>query len=141
MTDEQIVKALGQCSIYEFDGKQESCKDCPFNGCDYCKYELCDFALDLIKRQQAEIEKLNKVKVFNFTVSDTKEIMPILFCHEKELKNEAVKEFAERLTNIICEKIVKSIDNPNGYDYFITDVSTDIDNLVKEMTEKEGGKG
>jgi hypothetical protein len=139
MTDEQIAKALEQCASEEY------CSGCSMLGRASVGYEcmkkVMKDAADLIKRQQAEIEKLNKVKVFNFTVSDTKEIMPILFCHEKELKNEAVKEFAERLTNIICEKIEKSMSNPNGDNYFITDVYTDIDNLVKEMTEKEGGKG
>jgi hypothetical protein len=50
-----------------------------------------------------------------------------------------VEDFAERLTDIICEKIEKSMSNPNGDNYFITDVYTDIDNLVIEMTEKEGG--
>lgn len=139
MTDEQIVKALECC------GNMNECKkECPLDdlgGIDKCIHTLMLNALALIKRQQEEIEKLNKVKVFNFNVSGTKEIMPILFCHEKELKNEAIKEFAERLTDIICEKIEKSMSNPNGDNYFITDVYTDIDNLVRKMTEKEGGKG
>ena len=139
MTDEQIVKALECC------GNMNECKkECPLDdlgGIDKCIHTLMLNALALIKRQQEEIEKLNKVKVFNFNVSGTKEIMPILFCHEKELKNEAIKELAERLTDIICEKIEKSMSNPNGDNYFITDVYTDIDNLVRKMTEKEGGKG
>lgn len=52
-----------------------------------------------------------------------------------------VEDFAERLKDIICDKIEISMSNPNGDNYFITDVYTDIDNLVREMTEKEGGKG
>lgn len=99
MTDEQIVKAL----------------------------KTLDDVLALIKWQQAEIEKLNKVKVFNFTVSGTKEIMPILFCHEKELKNEAVKEFAERILNLF----------PSDKNY--TTISRfAVKQITKELTEKEG---
>lgn len=52
-----------------------------------------------------------------------------------EAKSEAIKEFAEKLTNRICENVNRSLDNPDGNNYFITDVYEDIDNLVKEMTE------
>lgn len=58
LTDKDIVKALHQCSIYEFDYERVNCKDCPLNGCDYCQYELCDFAIELIEKQQIEIESL-----------------------------------------------------------------------------------
>ena len=120
MTDEQIVKALGQCSIYEFDGKQGSCKDCPFNGCDYCKYELCDFALDLIKRQQAEIEKLNidldamrcaanSLKM-HYDKAKSEAVWDIATEYEAykeavevalvETRSEAAREFAEKILNL-----------------------------------------
>lgn len=78
---------------------------------------------EIIKRQQVEIERFADIgKMYS------------------EVRAEVVREFAERLTDIICEKIEKSMSNPNGDNYFITDVYTDIDNLVKAMTEKEGGK-
>lgn len=130
MTDEQIVKALEQCGIYEFDDKQESCKECPFCGCDYCKYELCDFALALIKRQQAEIEDLREI-IF----TDRTEAI-------KKLKAEAIKEFAENLKS----RIRKDIDEQGMFPLPYTKKAYDtvmifIDNLVREMTEKEGGKG
>lgn len=124
MTDEQIVKALECC------GNMNECKkECPLDdlgGIDKCIHTLMLNALDLIKRQQAEIEKLNKVKVFNFTVSGTEEIIPILFNHEKEMKNEAVKEFAERLKD-------KSEHFDLEKENFVSE--TNIDNLVKEMTK------
>lgn len=54
---------------------------------------------------------------------------------------DGIKEFAERFTNRICEKLDQSLDNPNGNNYYITDVYTDIDNLVEEMTERKEGVG
>lgn len=68
MTDEQIIKALEYCKIGE-------CDDCPFYGAkEDCEVELPEEALNLINRKKAEIEQ---------------EI--------KEIKSEAIKEFAERL--------------------------------------------
>lgn len=124
MTDEQIVKALGCCIQIDVN----SCYSCPLydreQGC--LGGDIRVVALDLIKRQRAEIEKLNKVKVFNFTVSNTKEIMPILFCHEKELKNQAVKEFAKFLIDKAENNVIRIGDL---CDYVID---------FNEMTEKEG---
>ena len=52
-----------------------------------------------------------------------------------DTKTEAIKEFAERLSARICDNIEQSDNNPDGDNYFITDVYKTIDNLVKEMTE------
>ena len=60
--------------------------------------------------------------------------------YNQKIKTETIKEFAERLTNTICEKVDQSLDNPDGNDYFITDVYTDIDNLVKEMIQRDDSK-
>ena len=143
MTDEQIVKALECCIKSDHFGECFANK-CPMISEEGCKvwnddHKLLNMLYDLIKRQQAEIEKLNKVKVFNITVSDTKEIMPILFCHEKELKNQAIKEFAERLKS----RIRKDIDEQGMFPLPYTKKAYDtvmifINNLAKEMTEKEG---
>ena len=68
MTDEQIIKALECCKIGE-------CNDCPFYGVkEDCEVELPEEALNLINRKKAEIEQ---------------EI--------KEIKSEAIKEFAKQL--------------------------------------------
>ena len=139
-TDDEIVRALECClqSRSMDDCKKLNCPAYVNNDCYFMSnvkaygYEdalfkgLCTQSLDLIKRQQAEIEKLNKVKVLNITVSDTKEIMPILFCHEKELKNEAVKEFAERLKHRLERKYTI---------YGREHVLRHLRELVKEMTE------
>ncbi len=126
-TDDEIVRAL-ECCI------NDDCDRCP-NTFGNCEHNAMRNALDLIKRQQAEIEKLNEVKVFNITVSDTKEIMPILFCHEKELKNEAVKEFVKRLKEKAssCVMSYKGQEMPETKSYTIS--APCLDELEKEMTE------
>lgn len=53
----------------------------------------------------------------------------------KLARYEAIQEFAERLSARICDNIERSMNNPDGDNYFITDVYKTIDNLVKEMTE------
>ena len=141
MTDEQIVKALERC------GNIGLCRDCPYDHFNSkrglgCHNNLMLDALDLIKRQQAEIEELKKVgnKIDSLglvaTLIDQRERLARAKNEwERKVRAEAVREFAERLTDRICESIEKSMDNPNGADYFITDVYTDIDNLAREMTE------
>lgn len=67
MTDEQIIKALTLCT-HEFLG----CEDgCPYFGKNCrTKEDLLKDALDLIKRQKAEIERLqDKIhKMFEYKV-------------------------------------------------------------------------
>lgn len=53
MTDKEIIKAL-ECHADE----NNSCNICTYNS-EGCSLKLCRDALDLINRQQAEIEKLN----------------------------------------------------------------------------------
>lgn len=78
MTDEQIIKAFEVCR-----GK-DLCNECAYAEDIDCLRRREKDAIDLMKRQMAEIEeKSNKLR----------EILPIV----AELKAEAVKEFAERL--------------------------------------------
>lgn len=57
MTDEQIIKALEYCSEDDFCVSQ-----CPFFESTHCdKTQIARFALDLINRQKAEIERLTKL--------------------------------------------------------------------------------
>lgn len=56
MTDNEIIKALDCCSY----GSEFKCQECPANDCSLsCDSKLAKKALDLINRQNAEIEKLN----------------------------------------------------------------------------------
>lgn len=59
LTDEDVVEGLERC-ISTTTAK--ACAGCPFNKqnlCDKDQWALERYALDLIKRQKAEIEKLN----------------------------------------------------------------------------------
>lgn len=133
MTDEQIIKALDCCH----SELGNMCSICPLfdPDNDYCEDELHKNALNLINRQKAEIERLKKENTILSKNADTafqdgldenrdlfkKEVEP-------EIRNEAIKEFAERL------KRYSFVDNLslNGKE---TVYVADIDNLVKEMTE------
>lgn len=61
------------------------------------------------------------------------------FKTEEQIKSEAYREFADKLTDIISNHIEQSLDNPDGNNYFLTDVYTDIDNLKKELTRNLHG--
>ena len=74
----------------------------------------------------AEVERLNK---------EVDRLSQCVMYHDGQIID-AIKEFAERLTDTICNKIEESSNNPGGDNYFITDVYEDIDNLVKELTKK-----
>ena len=78
MTDDQIIKAL-ECCCFSGD-----CDQCPYEDMgESCKFESTKDALDLIKKQKAEIDKLKE---------NNKEIMKTI----AGVHTEAIKEFAER---------------------------------------------
>ena len=56
MTDNEIIQALEYCAYHDM-----TCRDCPYAGrfsAKFCDSELHIDALKIIKRQQAEIERL-----------------------------------------------------------------------------------
>lgn len=57
MTDNEIIKALEICENYK-----ETCEYCPYDNIRHCADEIRKDALNLIKRQQAEIDKLKTEK-------------------------------------------------------------------------------
>lgn len=76
-----------------------------------------EYALDLINRQKAEILELQK-RIINWRAD--------MDYRPDEIKSEAIKEFAERLKS----KLQWDTEFENMLVF-----ETDIDNLVKEMTE------
>ena len=97
MRDEEIIKALQCCSE-----PCAECDECPLYciGANCSSFELQSYALDLINRQKAEIEKLkseneilsrNADNAFQEGLNECRELF------EPEIKVEAYKEFAERL--------------------------------------------
>ena len=114
-TDEQIKKALECCKR----GELNDCEDCPCfedggASTTECIGNLLSNALDLINRQEAEIERLKK---------NNKTIMQTI----ADIHTEAIKEFAERLG----ETVTYYEDECNAFVPFVD--CRDIDNLVKEM--------
>ena len=128
MKDNEIIKALENCCSYI-----PNCSICPYDNdftVDECMGKLLQNALDLINRQKAEIEKKN-------TEIDRLSIYLDELVEQKlnKANSKAIRGFAERLTDRICENVNRSLDNPDGNNYYPIDVYNDIDNLVKEMTE------
>ena len=99
MTDEKLMKVLDCCA-------NDDCGNCPTQ-VKRCRQHAMLNALDLIKRQKAEIDRFADIgKMYS------------------EVRAESIKEFAERL---------KETKFKHGSDYFV--YAENIDNLVKEMTE------
>ena len=155
MTDNEIIKALECCNGYD-------CETC--RALKYCDYThpgpLARASLDLINRQkelingliagqetlqkhltdkQGLIEKFEKIEHFATKTIDTQHAEIDRLKHRKielqirnqELqheKSEAIKEFAERLKS--------KLQWDTEFDNMLV-FETDIDNLVKEMTEVE----
>ena len=140
-TDEQIIKALEYCAKTEFISDCAKCEMFAFD----CKDILIENALDLINRQKAEKERLedenytlkNKIEIRDNLIEQLGSDIDIkyntIYTMREKLKNsksEAIKEFAGRV------KRYSFVDNLSldGKETVYVD---DVDNLVKEMTEKE----
>lgn len=111
LTDEQVKYALECCTQGVYDCK----KECPLrdNGCSLklkCRFGLCKDALDLINRQKAEIERLEKI------LNKRCDVCPAVITK--------ITEFAERLKEMATSTFFEE------RKYVDTE---DIDNLVKEM--------
>ena len=150
MTDKEIIKGLKCC----LGGKEELCKECPFNGECYGDVDyLIAYALGLINRQQEQLdaaisgqetlqkalaekdEEIKRLKnnVFCSVVIDEGKMRNIV--NEKvaefeldieSIKSEAIKEFAERLK--------KHYDEYDDYDdIYARHMRDDIDFLLDDM--------
>jgi hypothetical protein len=152
MTDKEIIKALECC---EDSYSSRKCLECPYYCCNAkkdCVDEMkCD-ALDLINRQQAEIENYIKVAEYqqnltvkksfeikelkaeierltarNFELAEKGEKVVIAF---KNAKSEAIKEFAGLVDKDIDKKLSESIKAQNPHLYLIHQIVKD---RLKEM--------
>ena len=134
MTDEQIIKALEYCST---DIRENTCPKCAFYKKHRCSTLMLNAVSDLINRQKAEIKKLEKENEKQKAMLEAidNEMMPLPFETDfdkaiKTAKSEAIKEFAERLS----EK------SEPDEDYRLWVPLTAIDSLVKQMTEGENNE-
>ena len=118
MTDNEIIKALECCT----DESYENCNECPYStdtlSCERLK--LLEDSLELINRQNAEIEGLKK------EVSVARDAYISIQDRYEHTKTEAYKEFAERLN--------EEAQIADCFDSYNMVVGTHfIDNLLKEM--------
>ena len=120
MNDEEIMEALECCGE-----PYNICAECPIKDDHGCNEQFVNYALDIINHQQAEIEQLKfeiaKLLPEGCPYATQVEVSNKL---EAQIKSEAVKEFAERL-----KEIVKFTDDT----YECWEIEGYIDNLVKEM--------
>lgn len=77
LTDEDVVEGLERCISTTTD---KACAGCPFNKqnlCDKDQWALERYALDLIKRQQEDIERLHSMNCAKLdTIHDLREAKP-----------------------------------------------------------------
>ena len=128
MNDEEIIKALECCT------EDEDCAHCPsIKEMPYCSNDIMVGALNLINRQQAEIERLKN------EIQTTKDAYTMLQTKNEIIKSEAIKEFEDRLKNKIkieCNPYCKPMcDYGTGIE-----IMRYIDNLVKEKVNNEKGE-
>lgn len=142
-TDEEIIKALEYCNADRNECDKcvlkRKCESNPFYS------PVAEYALDLINRQKAEIERLKKCPkcVYEYDGEVTEYCVQgpcSNFKTVEQIKSEAYKEFAERLKDM-CEEIIKQDWNqksaPVSWAHAYSDFIDDIDNLLKEMVGEE----
>lgn len=117
MTDNEIKKALECCM-------ESDCHNCPYDYFTCDQHQFSDL-LDLINRQQAEIERLKlKNGLMNSERKFRKISAEILIARTKA---KAYKEFAEKL-----KENAYLVNGVTGFRDMVVDVD-DIDNLLKEL--------
>ena len=112
MTDNEIIKALEA-----------------YNG-----YTIIEYAIDLINRQKAEIERLKK-NIDGLNIFTTN--------HIKVIRLQAIKELTEKLEYFVLNEDIEVVKPKckdyesyiNGANQFRHQIKNGINNLVKEMTE------
>ncbi len=134
LTDKEIIKALECCGNLDVNG----CHCCPLHEMKSpeCLSKLCAESVDLINRQQAEIERVKsgckrlveKQNLYKENMQATRE------WQIEQAKAETIKEFAERCKEKqFCFGSLKGVELVSIYAVEIKDV----DNLVKEMVGED----
>ena len=124
MTDEQIIKnaeyhKLGNCSRCDYKNYGSNCLHELLNDSIKMAKRLCEDVADLEEGYNDGIVCISRYKAENER----------LLQKLQQAKSEAIKEFAERLKHFIIPQ------KADGYTREIV-LKSDIENLVKEMTEK-----
>lgn len=123
-TDEEIKSSL------EVIATTRNCNECKIRNCKWgtcnCSQITANAALDLIKRQKAELEAIKDERAMVFKLSEeqlnkvNENLLKSIEYNEREIKAEAIKEFARKLKCGVPQKtgVIRC---------------ADIDNLIKEM--------
>lgn len=105
MTDKEIMQALECCNA-----EYNVCENCPFKNKVYCERHIIENAFDLINRQRAEIERLeraNKILSKNADDAFQEGLNEAQDLYAKQVKNdvraEAIREFAEKFDDVLVE--------------------------------------
>lgn len=125
MTDNEITKALEYCST---DIRENTCPKCAFYKKHRCSILMLNAVSDLINRQRIEIERME-----NQNTLLLKKKCKDINTARKIIKSEAIKEFAERLDEMIYATHGNIVD-VDGI-VLLNHIDDDINKLVKEMTE------
>lgn len=133
MTDEEIIKAMECCN-----GGLDYCKGCPAKEYNVeCGNVLKFNVLNLINRQKAEIENLQKeLKIKSLTRAN---IFEITDAYQRGM-SKGIKKFAEMLKCKVLDHDFTCADNhiEETGQWLIHEVVPDmINNLLKEMTEDD----
>lgn len=132
MTDSEVIKALEYCIADRIEcdkcALQEECESNPFYS------TIAKYALDLINRQRAEIERLKECPkcVYEYDGEVTEYCVQgpcPNFKTVEQIKTEAYKEFAARLKSYLLL-------NEKGSTISVISFEN-IDNLLKEMVGEE----
>ena len=124
VTEDEIIDAL-ECRCCVF---RPRCSSCPHQ--DFCCIaRITTVGLNLIRKQQAEIERL-KCEMGKLLPKDCSYAVQMEVSNnlETKIRAEAIKEFAKRLKEMKYE----SIEWAHGEHPYVVEES-DIDNLVEEM--------
>lgn len=144
MTDNEIIKALEQSSNYDCELCEVKDEDCQY----LCEGFMADSILDLIKRQNAEIESLKKRLDMSRKISLRRREHNIHICDlslkllslTKTAESEAIKEFARIIENRVRELqqyYCKLPHERTNHGYLVDDILATIYSVTKEMTEGE----
>lgn len=125
MTDKEIIKALESLAAYDCTRCLDLGHDCFGEDCDKA---IAENALDLINRQQAQIDRLME-ECGNQSVLWQRHFDNIFESAKRTTKAEAIKEFAERLTH---DLVINNEENTDYFDFAYT-LET-IDAIKEEMT-------
>ena len=140
-TDREIIKALEYCLADKIEcdkcALQRECESNPFYSA------IAKYALDLIKRQKAEIKRLKECPkcVYEYDSEVTEYCIQgpcPNFKTVEQIKAEAYKEFAEKLEEKLCDCRTVSDGEYCGFD--CGDTHECIDNLLKEMVGEENDR-